>query len=109
MATGAACWLVGLKSGLNEEFDTSRRVDLVARKTRVANTGWIKLPLPNPPRYQLYNVETVGLEVAPSMDGGVIADNSGAVTALWASCAYQPSPNQVSQIFRGLPAHLAEP
>ena len=41
-----ACWLVGLKSGLNEEFDVSRRVDLVARKTRVANAGWIKLPLP---------------------------------------------------------------
>ena len=105
VTTGASCWLVGLKSGLNEEFDASRRVDLVARKTRVANTGWIKLPLPNPPRYQLYNVETLGLEVAPSLDGGVIAAPNGHVTALWTSCAYQSAPNQLAQVFRGLPAH----
>ena len=105
VSTGMACWLVGLKSGLNEEFDVSRRVDLVARKTRVANAGWIKLPLPNPPRYQLYNVETLGLEVAPSLDGGVIATPSGAVTALWTSCTYHAASNQVSQVFRGLPAH----
>ena len=53
MSTGTSAWLVGLKSGLNEEFDASRRVELVARKTKVANSGWIKLPLPNPPRYQV--------------------------------------------------------
>ena len=105
MTTGAACWLVGLKSGLNEEFDPSRRVDHVARKTRVANTGWIKLPLPNPPRYQLSNVETLGLEVAPSLDGGVIANSSGGVLALWTSCAYQSAPSQLSQVYRGLPIH----
>ena len=91
-------WLAGLKSGLNQEFDTSRRVDLVIRKTRVANAGWIKLPLPNPPRYQMYNCETFGLEVAPSMDGGAVAELSGDVVALWVSCAYQASQNQVAQV-----------
>ena len=49
-----------------------RQVDLIARKTRVANCGWMKLPMPNPPRYQLHNVETLGLEMAPSLDGGVL-------------------------------------
>ena len=57
MSTGTSAWLVGLKSGLNEEFDASRRVELVARKTKVANSGWIKLPLPNPPRYQVRAAE----------------------------------------------------
>ena len=70
--TGANVSIIGLKSGLNDDFDTSRRVDLIARKTRVANCGWMKLPMPNPPRYQLHNVETLGLEMAPSLDGGVL-------------------------------------
>ena len=108
LPTGASVWLVGLKSGLNEEFDSSRRVDVVARKTRVANSGWMKLPLPNPPRYQVLNVETVGLEVSPSLDGGVVADASGAVCALWVSCAYQASNNHQAQVFRGLPVSLLQ-
>jgi len=95
--------IVGLKSGLNEDIDASRRVDFVCRRTRVANSGWIKLPLPNPPRFQVYNAETLGLEVAPPVDGGVLASDDGTVAALWVSCAYQPAPNQLASVFRGLP------
>ena len=100
--------IVGLKSGLNEDIDASRRVDFVCRRTRVANSGWIKLPLPNPPRFQVYNAETLGLEVAPPVDGGVLASDDGTVAALWVSCAYQPAPNQIASVFRGLPTLEAE-
>ncbi|EOD12706.1 Pro-apoptotic serine protease [Emiliania huxleyi CCMP1516] len=93
---GAEVVIVGLKSGLNEDIDASRRVDFVCRRTRVANSGWIKLPLPNPPRFQVYNAETLGLEVAPPVDGGVLASDDGTVAALWVSCAYQPAPNQLA-------------
>ena len=107
VATGASAWLVGLKSGLNEEFDASRRVDLVSRKTKVANNGWMKLPLPNPPRFQISNSDTIGLEVAPPVDGGVIANERGEVAALWTSCAYQKG-QHISSIFRGLPVRLLQ-
>ena len=103
---GSEVTLVGLKSGLNENFDAWRRVDLICRKTRVANVGWIKLPQPNPPQFQIQNVETIGLEVAPSLDGGVLASDDGTVAALWASCAYQPAPNQSAAIWRGLPIEI---
>ena len=64
---GVSAWLVGLKTGLDDELDDSRRVDLVSRKTRVGNYGWLKLPTPNPPRYQISNADTIGLEVAPAV------------------------------------------
>lgn len=104
LTTGGSCWLIGLKSGLNEDFDASRRVDIISRKTRVANSGWFKLPLPNPPRYQLHNAETFGLEVAPSMDGGVIANADAALVALWTSNSYTASKGD-GHVFRGLPVH----
>ena len=108
LQTGAQVTLVGLKSGLNEEFDSSRPVDVVARATRIANSGWMKLPLPNPPRFQVANTETLGLEVSPAVDGGVLADEAG-VTALWVSCVYQPAHNQIAQVFRGLPVAPVKP
>lgn len=83
-------------------------MDLICRKTRIANSGWIKLPQPNPPRYQIQNVETLGLEVAPSLDGGVLASDDGSVAALWTSCAYQPAPNQSASVWRGLPIEIVK-
>jgi hypothetical protein len=91
-----------------QDFDASRRVDLICRKTRVANAGWIKLPQPNPPRFQIQNVETLGLEVAPSLDGGVLVSGDGSVAALWTSCAYQPAPNQSASVWRGLPIEIVK-
>jgi len=105
---GSKLTLVGLKSGLNDDFDDSRPVDTVSRKTAVASFGWMKLPLPNPPRYQISNVEMIGLEVSPPLDGGVLIDETGGVSALWVSCAFQSAPNQSAQVFRGLPINLVK-
>eukprot|EP00965_Chrysotila_dentata_P111399 3682788-Pleurochrysis_carterae.AAC.1 len=50
----------------------------------------------------------IGLEVSPPLDGGVLIDETGGVSALWVSCAFQSAPNQSAQVFRGLPINLVK-
>lgn len=48
--------------GLNSSANSRRTAQLVSRQTKIVPSRWIDLGLPNPPRYQQYNLEFINVE-----------------------------------------------
>jgi S1-C subfamily serine protease len=105
--SGEPVWLCGL----NSYAAGDRPADLVSRRTRVGEVGWVKLGAPSPPRYQEHAIELMSLQDSATMEGGVIASEGDdtEVVALWSSFACQTSQSgqrREAQFFRGIPADI---
>jgi S1-C subfamily serine protease len=89
---GEEVWQVGLSS----------RYQMVWRKSRVARVEPLRLSRPSPPRFRDINVETIRLDDYTPTVGGLLANEKGEVTALWASYRSEKGGDS-SSFFRGLP------
>ncbi len=93
LRVGDGIWLVGPKA--------SQR--LTRHRTTVADIDNLFLPLPNVPRFREANQEVITLASSIATIGGVLADDDGAIRALWTSLQYQNG-KQMSQMEVGVPA-----
>jgi len=102
--TGEEATLVGLTSSVNFR----RAAMLVSRKTRVAQVGWVQQPVPSPPAFRDTNIDLIDVEDRMTTEGGVVADSSGGVLALWAAFPFQQG-GANRQFYRGMPMdHITE-
>lgn len=95
LAPGDDVWLVGL----------TESQQVVSEASQVSRVELASLPLPTPPRFRESNAELVTLTEAPPTVGGVVADRSGRVVALWVSVSSQ-SPDGPRSFFAGIPSEL---
>jgi S1-C subfamily serine protease len=97
LAPGDDVWLIGL----------TESQQIVSESSQVSRVELANLPLPTPPRFRESNAELVTLTEAPPTVGGVVADRSGRVVALWASVSSQSADGPRS-FFAGIPSELIE-
>jgi S1-C subfamily serine protease len=95
LAPGDDVWLVGL----------TESQQVVSEASQVSRVELASLPLPTPPRFRESNAELVTLTEAPPTVGGVVADRSGRVVALWVSVSSQ-GPDGPRSFFAGIPSEL---
>jgi hypothetical protein len=89
---GEEVWQLGLSS----------RYQMVWRKSRVARVEPLRLNRPSPPQFRDINVETIRLDDYTPTVGGLLANEKGEVTALWASYRSEKGGDS-SSFFRGIP------
>lgn len=90
---GEPVWVVGMRA--------DQRV--MTQETRVAAVDPVQFPLSRTLAFRDSNTEVVTLVNGPADFDGVIADASGAVTALWSSFAFENGRELTQQNF-GMPA-----
>jgi len=81
----------------------------VSRKTTVSKIRDISLRECNPPRYRATNIEGIEVDNPVSCQGGVLADDKGAVQGLWVSFSFQDGEGEDSQFYIGLPIDIIKP
>ncbi len=92
---GDPIWLVGLKENQHLEVHASQ----------VAGIDALDIPLSYVPMFREANLESIKLSNPPSNLGGVLTDEEGRVSALWASFAYGQGHN-LTQFNSGIPMEL---
>lgn len=85
--------------GLNREHR------LLSQRTRVASVDPVAFPLSRTLQFRDSNLATIRLVSGPTGFDGVIADDRGAVLALWSSFAFENG-RQMQQENQGVPAEL---
>lgn len=95
---GDDIWLVGPKGGNHR---------LTSHKTTVADVDALVLPLPRTPAFREYNLEAITLTSKVSTVGGVLANKSGDIVALWAGLEVQRRKG-MSQTVIGIPVEMVQ-
>ncbi|KAI8642914.1 hypothetical protein BD408DRAFT_365836 [Parasitella parasitica] len=88
----------------------SGRSEIDVKKTILTSLGAIKTAETTPPRWRATNVEAFRVsDGVLASQGGLFADLSGKVRAIWMSFSIDNERGQLSSVFGGLPSRLIMP
>ncbi len=83
----------------------SPQQEVLQEATKATAPKPLFLPVPGPPAFRDRNLEVVNIERPAPVAGGVLADGSGRVQALWVSFA-EDRGDKTESVWRGIPADL---
>ncbi|KAK4514241.1 F-box domain-containing protein [Mucor velutinosus] len=88
----------------------SGRSDIDIKKTTISSLGAIRTTETSPPRWRAINVEAFKVSDGTlASQGGLFADHTGGVRALWMSFSIENAQRQLSSVLGGLSSRLIMP